>query len=49
MLVYDFRNFHGQIFGGAAGSEATEENPWSADGSGIRNVLFLDGHVDSLY
>lgn len=47
MLVYDYRNFHGQFFGGSA-SEATEENPWEPDGSGIRNVLFLDGHVDSL-
>jgi prepilin-type processing-associated H-X9-DG protein len=52
MLVYDFRNFHGQIFGGSSPTTEDEDAdaaPWEPDGSGIRNVLFLDGHVDSLY
>lgn len=52
MLVYDFRNFHGQFFGGNAimdGDESsTTDTPWEPDNTGIRNVLYLDGHVDGL-
>lgn len=51
MLVYDFRNFHGQFFGGqdvTADDTSSTDTPWEPDNTGIRNVLYLDGHVDSL-
>ena len=51
MLVYDFRNFHGQFFGGqdvTVDDTSTSDTPWEPDNTGIRNVLYLDGHVDSL-
>lgn len=50
MLAYDYKNFHGNFFGGPLvdPDDPEEDTPWEPDKSGIRNVLYLDGHVDSL-